>query len=59
MPPSEAQRRAHQKHEATRKRVAIWLDPADAKALDKFKRKIKAPSRIAALRALLSSEQAA
>jgi hypothetical protein len=51
--PTDAQRRANQKQDATRKRVALWLEPADAKALDKIKRKHRLPSRIAALRRLL------
>lgn len=55
--PSEAQRRANAKQDAARKRVALWLEPADVKALDKAMRKLKAPSRIAALRALLSTQE--
>ena len=58
MPPTEAQRRAHQKHEATRKRVAVWLEPPDAKALEKVQRKNRLPSRIAALRWLLNRNSA-
>lgn len=55
---SEAQRRAHQKHEASRaKRAPLWLEPDDAKALDKIKRKHRLPSRIAALRWLLEHAQ--
>lgn len=53
---SEAQRRANQKQDAARKRSALWLEPADAKALDKAKRKHKQPSRIATLRALLAAD---
>lgn len=51
--PSESQRRANQKQDATRKRVALWLEPEDAKALARIQRKHKLPSRIAALRWLL------
>lgn len=54
--PSEAQRRANAKQDAARKRTALWLEPDDVKALDKAKRKLKAPSRIAALRALLEKK---
>lgn len=51
---SEAQKRAHQKHEASRaKRAPLWLEPDDAKALDKIKRKQRLPSRIATLRWLM------
>ena len=51
---SDAQRRANQKQDAARKRVALWLDPADAKALDSLKRRLRLPSRIAVLRKLLA-----
>ena len=50
---SAAQRRANQKQDATRKRVALWLEQDDAKALARVQRKHKLPSRIAALRYLL------
>lgn len=54
MPPSEAQKRAHQKHEATRaKRAPLWLEPQDVKALDKVKRSRRLPSRLATLRWLI------
>ena len=55
MPPSEAQRRANKAQDATRKRIALWLEPADAKAIDKLKRKWKLPSRIAVLRKLMEA----
>lgn len=51
--PTDAQRRANAKQDATRKRVALWLEPADAKALEKIKRTERLPSRIAVLRWLL------
>lgn len=50
---SEAQRRANQKQDATRRRVALWLEPDDQKALERVMRKHRLPSRIAALRWLL------
>lgn len=55
---TEAQKRANQKQDATRKRVALWLEPDDAKALARIQRKHKLPSRIAALRWLLKPEPA-
>jgi len=51
---SDAQKRANAKQDATRRRVAIWLEPDDQKALEKVMRKQRLPSRIAALRFLLS-----
>tara|TARA_R110000868_G_scaffold300642_3_gene561085 strand:+ start:1231 stop:1413 length:183 start_codon:yes stop_codon:yes gene_type:complete len=51
---SEAQRRANAKQDATRKRVALWLEPDDAKALARIQKREKLPSRIAALRWLVS-----
>ena len=53
MPPSEAQRRAHQKHEATRKRVAVFLEEADAAVIDRLKDLWRLPSRVAVIRKLL------
>ena len=50
---TDAQRRANAKQDANRKRSALWLEPADAKALDRIKRKLKQPSRIATLRAMM------
>ena len=48
MPPSEAQRRAHQKHEGERaKRSPIWLEPALAKKVDRAVKKLGLPSRVA------------
>lgn len=40
MPPSDAQRRANQKQDATRFRVAIWLDPETAALLDRRRKKM-------------------
>lgn len=37
---SEAQKRANKKQDATRKRVAIWLDPETAALLDKRRKKM-------------------
>lgn len=50
MPPSDAQRRANAKQDAARKRVALWLERDDQKALERVMRKHRLPSRIAALR---------
>lgn len=50
---SDAQRRANAKQDATRQRVALWLEPDDAKALERVMRRQRLPSRIAALRFLL------
>jgi hypothetical protein len=51
---SEAQRRANAKQDATRKRVALWLEPDEQKALEKVMRKQRLPSRIDALRWLIA-----
>lgn len=51
--PTEAQRRANAKQDVARKRVALWLEPDDVKAVDKLKRKWALPSRIAVLRKLM------
>ena len=50
---SDAQKRANAKQDATRKRVALWLEPADQKALERVMKKRRLPSRIAALRFLV------
>ncbi len=50
---SDAQRRANAKQDATRKRVAIWLEPDDQKALERIMRQQRLPSRIAAFRWLI------
>ena len=50
---SEAQRRANANQDATRKRVAIWLERDDQKALERIMRSQRLPSRIAALRWLI------
>jgi hypothetical protein len=48
MPPSEAQKRAHQTHEATReKRVAIWVSQAVGKKVDRKCKKLGLASRAA------------
>jgi len=51
---SEAQRRANKNQDATRKRVALWLEPDDQKALERVMRAQRLPSRIAALRWLIA-----
>lgn len=55
--PTEAEIRRRKKQDATRKRVALWLEQDDADALDKVQRKQKLPSRIATLRWLLSRKR--
>jgi len=50
---SDAQRRANVKQDATRKRVALWLEPDDQKALERIMRQHRLPSRIAAFRWLI------
>jgi len=54
---TEAQRRANQKQDATRKRVALWLEPDDAKALARIQRRECLPTRIAALRWLMVQQR--
>ena len=49
----DAQRRANAKQDATRKRVALWLEPDDQKALERIMRQQRLPSRIAAFRWLI------
>ena len=55
--PTEAETRRRKKQDATRKRVALWLDVdgPEIKALEKLMRKHKLPDRMAALRFLLES----
>lgn len=53
--PTEAETRRRKKQDATRKRVALWLEPGDAKALARIQRKHKLPSRIATLRYLIAN----
>jgi len=55
--PSEAQRRANQKQDAERagKRVQLWLEAADAKALARIQRAQRLPSRIATVRWLIAT----
>lgn len=53
--PTEAEIRRRKKQDATRQRVAIWLEPDDQKALERVMRKQRLPSRIAALRWLLNN----
>lgn len=43
--PTEAQRRANAKQDATRKRVAIWLSPETAKRVDRAVKKLGLSSR--------------
>ncbi len=50
---SDAQRRANAKQDATRKRVGLWLEPDDQKALERIMRQQRLPSRIAAFRWLI------
>jgi len=52
--PTEAEIRRRKKQDATRKRVALWLERDDQKALERIMKKHHLPSRIAALRWLLS-----
>lgn len=56
--PTEAETRRRKKQDATRKRVALWLEPDDAKALARVQRKHKLPSRIATLRYLIANVSA-
>jgi hypothetical protein len=51
---SDAQRRANAKQDATRQRVALWLEGDDLKSFDRLMRKLKQPTRIATLRALMA-----
>lgn len=51
---SEAQKRANAKQDVTRKRVALWLEPDDRKALERVMRAQGLTSRIAALRWLIN-----
>lgn len=51
---SDAQRRANAKQDAARKRVAIWLDEADRRALEHVMRQARLTTRIAALRWLIA-----
>jgi len=45
---SDAQKRAHQKHEGERqKRSPIWLEPPLAKKVDRAVKKLGLPSRVA------------
>ena len=50
---SDAQRRANAKQDATRKRVALWLEPDDQRALERIMRQQRLPSRIATFRWLI------
>lgn len=53
--PTEAETRRRKKQDATRKRVALWLDPPTAKTLDKMRG--TAP-RVAFVRGLIQAAQA-
>lgn len=55
--PTEAEIRRRKKQDATRKRVALWLEPDDAKALERIMKKQRLPSRIAAFRWLIKENQ--
>lgn len=57
MPTTEAQRRANQKQDGTRKRVPIWLAPKVAKRLDAAVRRLELPSRAAFVEHALAHEQ--
>ena len=57
--PTEAEIRRRKKQDATRKRVALWLEPDDQKALEKVMRKQRLLSRIAALRWLIAQAKGA
>ena len=52
--PTEAQRRANAKQDATRKRVAIFLDPPTARLLDKLRGETP---RVTYIRALLEHKR--
>jgi len=52
--PTKAEIRRRKKQDATRFRVALWLEEADRAALEKVMRKHRLPSRIATLRWLLA-----
>lgn len=51
--PTEAETKRRKKQDATRKRVALWLEAADAKALARIQRAQRLPSRIATVRWLI------
>lgn len=53
---SDAQKRANAKQDATRKRVALWLSPEEAKALDKLVKREGVASRLDAVRVWLEHE---
>lgn len=56
---SNAQKRANAKQDASRKRVALWLDAngPELKALERIMRKQKLPDRMAALRYCLQKAE--
>lgn len=54
--PTEAEIRRRKKQDATRKRVAIWLTPEEAKALDRLVKREGVASRTEALRVWLEFE---
>lgn len=54
--PTESQKRANKKQDATRKRVPLWLSPEEAKALDKLVKREGVASRTEALRVWLEFE---
>jgi ABC-type Zn2+ transport system substrate-binding protein/surface adhesin len=55
---SDAQKRAHQKHEGERKkRSPIWLEPALAKKVARAVKKLGLPSRVAWVEHVLQKAQ--
>ena len=52
---TEAETRRRKKQDATRKRVALWLGPDDAKALALIQKRGKLPTRIATFRWLIAN----
>lgn len=56
--PTDAEIKRRKKQDATRKRVAIWLEVDDQKAIERVMRRKRLPSRIAALRWLIEQVEA-
>jgi len=54
---TEAEIRRRKKQDATRKRVALWLDERDKKALEEAQKQQGLPSRIETLRWLLAQRR--
>jgi hypothetical protein len=55
--PTEAEIRRRKKQDATRKRVALWLEEQDKKALEDLQAELGLPSRIETLRWLLAQRR--